>query len=263
MSASTFDAPLAARAMRDNPRWAGTRHGSRCLGRDMTRPSSPSDGDPRSDESLMEAYRRGEGDAFEVLVARHSRPLYNYLLRSVHSRARAEELLQEVLLRVVRSRNRYERSAKFTTWVYTIARNLCVDESRRARFRDHASLDAPQRNRREHDGRSLLHTMSADQVPTDARAEAPRLRARLAAAIDRLPDDQREVFLMRQLGGLSFREIGDTVGAPENTVKSRMRYALEKLRQELADLDPLEHLKSTESASPSRPWSWAGSMSDG
>jgi RNA polymerase sigma-70 factor (ECF subfamily) len=78
--------------------------------------------------------------------------------------------------------------------------------------------------------------MAAEQVPTDEGAEAPRLRARLAEALQQLPDDQREVFLMRQLGGLSFREIGETVGAPENTVKSRMRYALEKLRQDLADL---------------------------
>jgi RNA polymerase sigma-70 factor (ECF subfamily) len=73
-------------------------------------------------------------------------------------------------------------------------------------------------------------------VPTDAAAEAPTLRKRLAAAVDTLPDDQREVFLMRQLGGLSFREIGESLGVPENTIKSRMRYALEKLRQQLADL---------------------------
>jgi RNA polymerase sigma-70 factor, ECF subfamily len=189
----------------------------------------------------MEAYRRGELRAFDVLVARHARPLYNFLLRSVHSRARAEELLQEVLLRVVRARNRYQRSAKFTTWVYTIARNLCVDESRRARFRDHVSLEAPRHG--DLAERSLHQTMTADQIPTDVLAEGPRIRRRLAAAIDRLPEDQREVFLMRQLAGLSFREIGRSVGAPENTVKSRMRYALEKLRQELADLNPIAELR--------------------
>ena len=80
--------------------------------------------------------------------------------------------------------------------------------------------------------------MPADQIPTDLAAEMPRLRRRLAKAVDHLPDEQREVFLLRQLGGLSFREIGVAVDAPENTVKSRMRYALEKLRQELADLRP-------------------------
>ena len=189
--------------------------------------------DPRSDESLMEAFAEGEAEAFDHLVRRHSRGLYNFLLRSVQSAPRAEELLQDVLVRVIRSKHRYRRSAKFTTWMYTIARNLCVDESRRARFRDHESLEAP----RGPDGsRSLLSGLQADAVPTDARAEAVRLRSRMALAVSRLPRDQREVFLMRQLGGLSFREIGDAVGAPENTVKSRMRYALEKLRGELSEL---------------------------
>lgn len=183
----------------------------------------------------MEAFADGEQTAFEHLVRRHSRGLYNFLLRSVQSSSRAEELLQDVLMRVIRSKQRYRRSAKFTTWMYTIARNLCVDESRRARFRDHESLDAP-RQRNGDTRSSMLSSLRADGVPTDARAEGVRLRARLASAVSRLPVDQREVFLMRQLGGLSFREIGEAVGAPENTVKSRMRYALEKLRGELVDL---------------------------
>lgn len=185
----------------------------------------------------MESFQVGDADAFEVLVTRHSRGLYNFLLRSVHSPARAEELLQEVLFRVIRSKDRYRRSARFTTWVYTIARNLCVDESRRARFRDHESLDAPLRGRRSHDGcATLLSTLATDERPPDLGADAPRLRERLNGAVLCLPREQREVFLMRLLAGMSFREIGETVGAPENTVKSRMRYALDKLREELHDL---------------------------
>lgn len=192
--------------------------------------------DARSDESLMDAFRNGDAEAFEFLVVRHSRGLFNFLLRSVHNVPRAEELLQEVLVRVLRSKHRYRRSAKFSTWVYTIARNLCVDESRRARFRDHESLEAPRRTGNDGHRSCLLATLAADEIPTDEGADAPRIRARLADAVHQLPPDQREVFLMRQLGGLSFREIGDAVGAPENTVKSRMRYALEKLRQDLGDL---------------------------
>jgi RNA polymerase sigma-70 factor (ECF subfamily) len=191
----------------------------------------------RADEELMCAFRDGEGTAFEVLVVRHRRGLFNFLLRSVHNRARAEELLQDVFLRVIRAKDRYERTARFSTWVYTIARNICVDESRRARFRRHASLEE-KRGKGDGGGVSLLDVTSADQVATDEAAEGPRLRDRMAEAIDNLPDDQREVFLMRQLGGLSFKDIGEVVGAPENTVKSRMRYALEKLRTELADIDP-------------------------
>ena len=190
----------------------------------------------RSDEALMMSFREGDARSFEEIVARHKRGLFNFLLRSVQNRSRAEEMLQEVFLRVVRSKERYERTAKLTTWLYTIARNLCVDESRRARFRKTVSLDAPRRGAEE-ESPAMIETVAADQVSTDDEAAAPQLRARIAKAVEQLPEDQREVFLMRQMSGLSFKEIGDIVGAPENTVKSRIRYALEKLRQELADVN--------------------------
>lgn len=194
----------------------------------------------RSDEDLMLAFRDGEAAAFEELVSRHKRGLYNFLLRSVHDRARAEELLQEVFLRVIRAKDRYQRTARFTTWIYTIARNLCVDESRRQKFRRTLPLEAKRRGRAHDEGRSILDRTAAKQVSTDVAAEGPKIRDRVAAAIDSLPADQREVFVMRQFGGLSFKQIGEAVGAPENTVKSRMRYALEKLRGELRDMDPRE-----------------------
>ena len=194
----------------------------------------------RSDEDLMLAFRDGDPSAFEELVSRHRRGLFNFLLRSVHNRSRAEELLQEVFLRVIRAKGRYQRTARFTTWIYTIARNLCVDESRRQKFRRTVPLEAKRRGRSVDGGLSVLDVTESDQVGTDAAAEAPKIRARVAAAIDNLPDDQREVFVMRQFGGLSFKQIGEAVGAPENTVKSRMRYALEKLRGDLRDIDPRE-----------------------
>lgn len=192
----------------------------------------------RSDEDLMLAFGAGEAAAFELLVTRHKRGLYNFLLRSVHNQSRAEELLQEVFLRVTRAKGRYQRTARFTTWIYTIARNLCVDESRRQKFRRTIPLEAKRRGRGEDSGLSILDVTQASEVALDAASEAPKIRARVAAAIENLPDDQREVFMMRQFGGLSFKQIGEAVGAPENTVKSRMRYALEKLRGDLQDIDP-------------------------
>lgn len=195
--------------------------------------------DPRTDEVLMAAYRAGEARAFAVLVTRHKRGLYNFLLRSVHQPSRAEELLQDVFVRVIRSKDRWEQTAKFSTWVYTIARNLTIDESRRQRFRDHQSLDAKRtRGADGEQGRSMLDTLPSGDLPTDVEADRPTLQGRLQAAVEALPEDQREVFTLRQVVGLSFKEIGDIVGAPENTVKSRMRYALEKLRTLLVDLDP-------------------------
>lgn len=195
------------------------------------------DGAP-SDEDLMLAFRDGDAAAFEQLVTRHKRGLYNFLLRSVHDRSRSEEMLQEVFLRVIRAKDRYQRTARFTTWIYTIARNLCVDESRRQKFRRTLPLEAKRRGRGGDDGQSILDVTQAQQVELDAQSEAPKVRERVAAAIEGLPDDQREVFMMRQFGGLSFKQIGEAVGAPENTVKSRMRYALEKLRGDLNDIDP-------------------------
>ena len=190
-----------------------------------------------SDEDLMLAFRDGDAAAFEELVSRHKRGLFNFLLRSVHNRARADEMLQEVFLRVIRAKDRYQRTARFTTWIYTIARNLCVDESRRQKFRRTLPLE---QRRRSDSGPSILDVTAAKQVGTDSASEAPKIRERVAAAIENLPDDQRQVFMLRQFSGLSFKQIGEVVGAPENTVKSRMRYALEKLRTDLRDIDPRE-----------------------
>lgn len=202
----------------------------------LAAPPPAGSSETRTDEQLMAAFVAGERRAFAPLVVRHQRGVYNFLLRSVRDRSRAEELLQEVFLRIVRSKERYLPSAKFTTWLYSIARNLAVDESRRAKFRNHKSLDAPQPARDGSQTTPMVAQVPAQDVPTDDAADAPTLRKRLAAAVDALPPEQREVFVMRQISGLSFREIADAVGIPENTVKSRMRYALDKLRQELQDL---------------------------
>ncbi len=156
-----------------------------------------------SDEDLMLAFRDGDPAAFEQLVTRHKRGLFNFLLRSVHERARAEEMLQEVFLRVIRAKDRYQRTARFTTWIYTIARNLCVDESRRQKFRRTLPLEAKRRGGSGDFGLSILDVTAAKQVGTDTASEGPTIRDRVSKAIDTLPEDQREVFMMRQFGGLS------------------------------------------------------------
>jgi RNA polymerase sigma-70 factor (ECF subfamily) len=185
-----------------------------------------------SDESLMLRYQQGETRAFEVLVQRHRRPIFNFVLRYVRDPAAAEDLTQDCFLRVVRSAEAYVREAKFTTWLYTIARNLCVDRSRRQKHRNMASLDAPL------DGEgsgSRIDRVASDGPAVDRQAIGTELKARMAAAIEALPDEQREIFLLREVSDLQFNEIAEIVGVPENTVKSRMRYALEKLREALAE----------------------------
>jgi RNA polymerase sigma-70 factor (ECF subfamily) len=191
----------------------------------------------------MTAYQRGEVAAFEELVARHEKPLWNFLRRLVNDSATAEDLLQETFMRVVKNAGRWTPDAKFSTWLYTIARNLCIDHARRATHRRAISLDSKGNRKgpdRDSDPDRRLHDALAGQEPGGERRALNReLSARLDRAIAALPEAQREVFLMREVLGLPFAEIAQTVQANEATVKSRMRYALEALRRALAELhDP-------------------------
>jgi RNA polymerase sigma-70 factor, ECF subfamily len=186
-----------------------------------------------SDESLMLRYRDGDVRAFELLVTRHRKALFNFILRFVRDTAQAEDVTQETFLRLVKGADAYERQAKFTTWLYTIARNLCVDASRRGKHRKAASLDAPIGDE---DGSATLLDFVADGgAAVDRQAQSRELAVRLRQAIEALPDEQREIFLLREVADLQFNEIANVVGCPENTVKSRMRYALEKLREALEE----------------------------
>src|SRR3954463_4005579 len=187
-----------------------------------------------TDEQLMHAYRAGDLRAFEQLLARHERPVWSFLRRSVGDATLAEDLLQEVFLRVVKARDEWKGESKFSTWVYAIARNLCIDHARRAVHRDASSLDAP--TRPDGDTTETLHDrVAAPERIADAEAAGRQVAGRIDAAIAGLPDDQREVFLMREVMDMPFAEIAALVGASEPTVKSRMRYALGKLREALID----------------------------
>lgn len=189
---------------------------------------------PPADESLMLAYRAGEVKAFEELVRRHRAAVFNFILRLVGSRARAEDLLQDTWLKVVRSAPGYETRAKFTTWVYTIARNLSVDAMRRDRYRKADSLDGAAGP--DPEAAPLGDQIAGDGPSPDRSAHAAALRPQLERALADLPPEQREVFVLREYAGVLFKEIAQVTGVPENTVKSRMRYALEGLRRSLTAL---------------------------
>ncbi|MFT3922647.1 MAG: RNA polymerase sigma factor [Myxococcales bacterium] len=187
-----------------------------------------------SDEQLLGLYSRGEMEAMEVLLARYKRPLFNFVLRLVRERGKAEDLLQESFLRMVEHAGSFQGSASVKTWLFRIARNLCIDEMRKQKHRRHPSLDAPSSSS-EGEGQSLYERV-AHAGPGPERSVVDRdLAQRMSKAIDELPEDQREVFVLRQVQHLSFKEIGDVTGVSENTVKSRMRYALERLQRSLSD----------------------------
>lgn len=181
--------------------------------------------------------------AFDQLVTRHERPLWIFLRRFVADAATAEDLLQEVFLRVVNAAADWKSEAKFSTWLYTIARNLCTDHARRAVHRKALSLDSqPAGAGAGAAGDEDSGKVLADGIAAGAgrgQGEAAAMNSQLAAHIDRavnaLPSDQREVFLLREVMDMPFLDIARAVGASEPTVKSRMRYALEKLRGALGE----------------------------
>jgi RNA polymerase sigma-70 factor (ECF subfamily) len=172
------------------------------------------------DEQLMLAYRGGDARAFETLYARHRARLFRFVLRSIKVRALAEELYQEVWVRVIEARASYKPSARFTTWLYTIAHNRLVDHWRRG-------------------GLSLVSLDDYDapsSMPDPAHhAEAREALGRFAEALERLPPAQREAFLLHEEAGLTVAEIAAATGSNEEAAKSRLRYAMAKLKAAVAD----------------------------
>ena len=172
------------------------------------------------DEQLMLAYRDGNAAAFETLYARHRARLYRFVLRSVKSRSIGEELFQEIWMRVIQARGRYTPQARFTTWLYTIAHNHLVDHWRK-RGLTLVSLEDDE-------------TPGASPDPAD-HAEARESLARFAAALEALPPLQREAFLLHEEGGLSVAEIAAATKTNEEAAKSRLRYAIAKLKAAMND----------------------------
>jgi len=172
------------------------------------------------DEELMLAYGAGDAGAFETLYARHRARLYRFVLRSIKLRAVAEELYQEIWMRVIEARTSYAPKARFTTWLYTIAHNHLVDHWRKKGL----TLVALE-------GDDLA---SASPDPA-AQAQAREAVARFAAALEALPPLQREAFLLHEENGWSIAEIASATGANEEAAKSRLRYALAKLKAAVND----------------------------
>ena len=196
-----------------------------------------------SDDELLERFATGDAAAFGVLLGRYQTPLFNFIARSVRDTDAAADLLQDVFTRVIQHSEGFNRTSKFSTWLYAIARNLCIDHARRMTHRRHASLDTAGPNG-SGDGALApwVERVALEQPEVDSKAASGPLRNRIAQAIEALPEDQREVFLMRQLQHMPFADIAQVVGVSENTVKSRMRYALERLQEALAEFE--EHARA-------------------
>ncbi len=183
----------------------------------------------------MHRFQQGDTSAFAPLMRRHLAGVHHFVVRYVAPGPAAEDLTQEVFLRVVERAAEFKHEARFSTWLYAIARNLCIDALRKQAHRRHASLDEPSSD----EGTSLGERVSDEHPGAGGErvAQGREVAARIDQALARLPDEQREVFLLREIANLPFHEIAALTGAPENTVKSRMRYALERLQEALRDFE--------------------------
>ena len=181
-------------------------------------------GSDQTDEELMLAYAGGDLLAFEMLYRRHRGTLYRFLLRTLRHRADADELFQDTWSRLIAARERYRPEAKFTTFLLQIAHNLAVDRFRRLR---------PQAS--DEEAEAVFRNLDAPESDQPERALTEfEQRRRLQIALEELPDEQRVAFLLRIESGLGLDEIGEITGAGRETVKSRLRYALARIRARFA-----------------------------
>jgi RNA polymerase sigma factor (sigma-70 family) len=186
-----------------------------------------------SDEALMLSYAAGRAAAFDTLYARHKGGVYRYLLRHCGNAGIADELFQDVWMNAIRARDRYAPTAKFTTWLYTLAHHRFIDHWRASGQVKLASID----DDNDEGTRAAVDALPASRrEEPEARVATRQLREQLHAALATLPSAQRDAFLLQHEAGLSLAEIGELTGVGIETVKSRLRYAVAKLRGELSPL---------------------------
>ncbi len=188
----------------------------------------------QADESLMLHFAAGDTAAFDALYARHEMGVWRYVLRSVREQAVADDLMQDVWFAVARQAPTYRPTARFTTWLFTMAHNRLVDHFRTAKH--HLRLDDAGTDSAHGPGDALADTLAADSGFGPVRQlESRQQAAALVEAVEQLPHEQREAFLLQAEGGLRVEEIASTTGVSFETAKSRLRYARNHLRQRLKE----------------------------
>lgn len=184
------------------------------------------------DEVLAGRAQQGDTAAFDALVKRYEKRLFNYIRRIVGNAADAEDLFQETFLRVHRHIGRFRTSASFRPWLYRIATNLCRDHLRSSRRRLKISLDAPVYGA---NGRCMLDSLEASTPGPREVAGRHELAERLERALGRLSLKHRSVFLMARYEGMPYEEIARALRIPVGTVKSRMNKAVDVLLREVKE----------------------------
>jgi len=180
-----------------------------------------------TDSEMLARYRRGDTAALEVLVEKYKRPLFAFILNMTERRGDADEVFQEVWFRAIRKIG-YFKKGNFLGWLIRIARNLIIDRARRRK--PSLSLDLEPEG-----GHPIVETIAGDEPDPSSRSEAREIAVRVAEAVEQLPVEQKEVFLMRTQSSLPFKEIAVIQRVSINTALARMQYALARLRSLLAE----------------------------
>jgi RNA polymerase sigma factor (sigma-70 family) len=188
--------------------------------------------DPTTDEMLMQQFAQGNTASFAKLYDRHERGVWRFVLRSVRAPEIADDVTQELWFAVAQSAARYEPTAKFKTWLFTMARNRVIDLSRTKK--NHISIDEEDDEAEE--GRAMFSELAAESRlgPLRQLQSGEEVQA-LLRAVEALPTDQREAFLLQADGDMSVEEIAAATGVSFETAKSRLRYARTKLKELLND----------------------------
>lgn len=181
-----------------------------------------------SDEDLMLAYRDGDAGAFDTLYRRHKGPVYRYMLRQCRDAGVADELFQDVWMNLIRARESYTVQARFTTYIYTMAHNRLIDH-----YRKHGQAQWVSFDDESEDAPVVAEPVAAPRDEPERHLAVKQQAAELLRLLGELPPPQREAFVMQYEGGMSVEEIAGATGVTRETAKSRLRYALAKIRQGL------------------------------
>jgi RNA polymerase sigma-70 factor (ECF subfamily) len=183
----------------------------------------------QNDKSLLERSKKGDIEAFEKLIEDYQTKVFNIAFRMIGNYDDASDLAQEVFLRVYKSLKGFKEQSSFSTWIYSITKNVCLDEIRRRKNKNVVYLDE---DIRLNDGDVARQLESRDDTPEET-AERNELRRQINDVINKLNDEHRMVIILRDIQGFSYEEIGEITGCPEGTVKSRINRARKLLREML------------------------------
>ncbi len=200
------------------------------------------DGAPADDEIVRRA-QAGDHDAFRMLVERYQGRAYGLALRVLRDEEQAKDAVQDAFLKVYRSLDRFEGRAGFYTWLYRIVMNQCLDRKRRDKsdreveWNDESAAGVLNAS----ESAASPAGRDADREAPDVAIERSEIRQAVARAIDALPEDARRTIQLREIDGLSYKEIAEAMGIPKGTVMSRLHYARQRLRELLQETgnDPM------------------------